>query len=166
MEAGAFILFWIFVALATLAFAFSRSSKADAKPEARPPFSRFTRFALALLAVGVLVALPIAVVSAASDRVVGGAGTYTTDSSESLREGRLIFRQTCASCHTLEAAGAHGVYGANLDTLGALDKARVENAIKNGGAGDGSLMPANLVQGEQAALVAAYVEAVAGAGRN
>lgn len=165
MEAGAFFLFWVFLAFATIAFAYSRTQKPEGEPEGRPPASRFTRLVLALCAIGALVVLPLAVVSTASDRVPGGAGTYTDDSSESIREGRLIFRQTCASCHTLEAAGAHGVYGPNLDTLGTLDAARVLAAIESG-AGGTNKMPAGLVQGEQAELVAEYVAAVAGAGRN
>ncbi len=166
MEAGIFILFWVFIGFATLAFALSRSSDAGAEAKARPSSSRLTRFAIVAVAVGALVVLPIAVVSAAGDRVTGGAGTYSEQSSTSLREGRLIFRQTCASCHALEAAGAHGAFGVNLDTLGAVDKTRVTNAIKKGGASGANLMPTNLVQGDQAELVAAYVAAVAGAGRN
>ena len=51
--------------------------------------------------------------------------------------------------------------GPNLDELGGLDKERVLNAIKIGGTGTGR-MPADLLSGEDAEAVAAYVSEVAG----
>lgn len=168
MEAGIFFLAWVFLGFAVLAFALMRSSEEDeveAEREAKSPFGKFARVVLAVLAIGAFAVIPVAVVSAADDRVPSGAGTFTDASTEQLREGRLLFRETCASCHTLEAVNARGVYGPNLDTLGGLNKERVVTAIETG-AGTGSLMPPGLVQGEQADLVAEYVEAVAGAGRN
>jgi mono/diheme cytochrome c family protein len=32
-----------------------------------------------------------------------------------LRHGRALFRQFCSDCHTLKAAGTHGIAGPNLD---------------------------------------------------
>ncbi|MBJ7348627.1 MAG: cytochrome c [Thermoleophilaceae bacterium] len=165
MKALGFFLFWIFAGLGTLWLVYIRASK-PAKPTAmRANFSRPTRLALIVLTIGLLIVVPVAVVSSASDRVASGAGTYTVDSSEALRDGRTTFRQTCASCHTLQAAGARGVYAPNLDTLGGLNKARVLSAIAVGGSGQ-DIMPAKLLQGKDADQVAAYVESVAGAGRN
>lgn len=31
------------------------------------------------------------------------------------KHGRALFRANCSGCHTLKAAGAHGVFGPNLD---------------------------------------------------
>jgi mono/diheme cytochrome c family protein len=75
-------------------------------------------------------------------------------------EGKQIFTQSCGTCHTLSDAGTNGTVGPNLDQL-KPDKARVENAIKNGGAGTGA-MPANIVTGSEAEAVATYVSSVAG----
>ena len=51
--------------------------------------------------------------------------------------------------------------GPDLDELGGLDRQRVLNAIENGGTGQ-NRMPANLLQGQDARDVAAYVARVAG----
>jgi Cytochrome C oxidase, cbb3-type, subunit III len=75
-------------------------------------------------------------------------------------EGKQIFTQSCGTCHTLADAGTSGTVGPVLDEL-KPDKARVENAIKNGGAGTGA-MPANIVTGQEAEAVATYVSSVAG----
>jgi len=83
----------------------------------------------------------------------GGGGAATA-------EGKQIFTQSCGTCHTLSDAGTNGQVGPNLDQL-KPDKARVLNAIKNGGAGSGA-MPANIVTGAEAEAVATYVSSVAG----
>jgi hypothetical protein len=90
--------------------------------------------------------------SAGSESGGGGGGGSS--------EGKLIFTQTCGTCHTLSDAGTSGAVGPNLDTL-KPDKARVEAAIKNGGAGSGQ-MPAGLLAGKEATDVADYVSSVAG----
>jgi cytochrome c5 len=86
----------------------------------------------------------------------GGGGGGASASAE----GKQIFTQSCGTCHTLSDAGTSGTVGPNLDEL-KPDKARVENAIKNGGAGTGA-MPANIVTGQEAEAVAEYVSSVAG----
>jgi mono/diheme cytochrome c family protein len=75
-------------------------------------------------------------------------------------EGKLIFTQTCGTCHVLKDAGTSGAVGPSLDTI-KPDMARVEAAIKNGGAGSGQ-MPAGLLAGKEAETVAEYVSSVAG----
>ena len=85
----------------------------------------------------------------------GGGG-----SSAQAAEGKQIFTQSCGTCHTLSDAGTNGNVGPVLDDL-KPDKARVQNAIKNGGAGSGA-MPANIVTGKEAQAVATYVSSVAG----
>ncbi len=83
--------------------------------------------------------------------------TTTTAGNE---KGAQLFSASCASCHTLAAAGATGTTGPNLDDL-QPDAATVESAIANGGSGSG-LMPANLYSGAEAKEVAEYVAASAG----
>jgi cytochrome c553 len=75
-------------------------------------------------------------------------------------EGKLIFTQTCGTCHTLKDAGTSGNVGPVLDQV-KPDKKRVENAIKIGGTGSGA-MPAGLLSGKEAEAVAEYVSSVAG----
>lgn len=165
MQTTLFILAWAVAAVAVVAIGFraSRGDGADGGPRAlgKVPFA--LRAAIGLVALAAIVGMPILLTASASDRVPGGAGTYTVDSNAELREGRQIFRETCASCHTLSAAGARGSYGPNLDALGLSGEksvARIEAALKKGGA-TGMQMPKNLIEGEDAKLVSEYIAAVA-----
>jgi mono/diheme cytochrome c family protein len=114
-----------------------------------------------VLFVGAGIAVPAAVI-ASRGAGVGGVGPLRTETpNTNLKDGKLLFVQTCKSCHTLAAVQAHGVTGPNLDQLAPLDKQRVLHAIKIGGTGDGR-MPSGLLQGEDAQQVADYVSTVAG----
>jgi cytochrome c551 len=102
-----------------------------------------------------------AVVIASRGEAEGGVGkTRTTAITAKEKDGKVLFRQTCWSCHSLAAVDAQGVTGPSLDEL-APDKERVLNAIERGGTGGGR-MPAGLLEGEEAENVAAYVAKVAG----
>jgi cytochrome c6 len=94
----------------------------------------------------------------------GGSSSGSKSSSSSSgggsAEGKLIFTQTCGTCHTLKDAGTNGNVGPVLDQV-KPDKARVESAIEKGGLGSGQ-MPAGLLQGKEATAVAEYVSSVAG----
>ena len=69
--------------------------------------------------------------------------------------GRELFVANCGACHTLDAAGTQGAIGPNLNEA-QVDEAEVLAVIANGGKGSGN-MPANLVTGEDAEAVAAFV---------
>jgi hypothetical protein len=90
----------------------------------------------------------------------GGGGGGGGGGEAASAEGKQIFTQSCGTCHTLADAGTSGSVGPVLDDL-APDKARVQSAIENGGAGTGA-MPANIVTGPEAEAVAEYVSSVAG----
>ena len=81
-----------------------------------------------------------------------GGGTTSTN-------GKTIFTSSCASCHTLAAAGASGTVGPNLDQLKPAF-ARVQRQVINGGA----IMPAfkGKLTAAQIAAVAKYVASHAG----
>jgi mono/diheme cytochrome c family protein len=77
------------------------------------------------------------------------------------KEGRDLFFERCATCHTLEDAGAVGKVGPDLDAL-APAAGLTENAIEEGRARGTGQMPAQLLEGEEAKAVAEYIAEVAG----
>jgi cytochrome c553 len=79
-----------------------------------------------------------------------------------IEKGKQLFREVCASCHTLAAVNARGVQGPNLDQVGKITPKRIINAIRIGGTGQ-NRMPSGLLEGKDARDVAAYVTTVAGA---
>ena len=81
--------------------------------------------------------------------------------SAELTEGRELFFERCANCHTLEDAGAVGKVGPNLDVLAPAPGLTV-NAIEEGRARGTGQMPAQLREGEDAKAVAEYIAEVAG----
>jgi mono/diheme cytochrome c family protein len=101
-------------------------------------------------------------VIASQEQAAGGTGALVSTTPDArLEHGKQLFRENCAACHTLAAAGAKGVTGPNLDRLGSVDQQRVLNALRNGGTGK-ALMPAGILDGRNARDVAAYVARVAG----
>jgi cbb3-type cytochrome c oxidase subunit III len=114
----------------------------------------------------------------------GGAGTGGLSKGGDTSRGERLFKQQCASCHTLAAAGANGIIGPNLDDAFAAVRAQgfEESSIQQVVAGQiriplegrvnaagqyvtstGSpAMPADLVTGDDVDAVAAYVASVAG----
>lgn len=80
--------------------------------------------------------------------------------------GAQLFSERCAGCHTLKAAGTEGSIagepptGPNLDAR-KLTKQEALFAIQNGGF-SGAIMPQNIVVGEDAEAVAAFLAKYAG----
>ena len=96
------------------------------------------------------------------DEAQGGTGSLRGESlSTAESNGKTLFKQRCASCHTLSAVNARGVTGPNLDRIGAVTTKRIRTAIRIGGTGQGR-MPANLLSGPDAEDVSKYVARVAG----
>lgn len=109
-----------------------------------------------------------AAVVALAALALAGCGRSAPD----LVNGKKLFigKGTCGSCHTLQHAGTKGNQGPNLDA--AFENARqkgfgdsviegvVRDQIRN--PRRGSIMPANLVKGDDRRDVAAYVGSVAG----
>ena len=104
----------------------------------------------------------------------GGPATGHPD----VANGQKLFTgaATCSACHTLAAAGSSGTIGPNLDDAfradrqQGFDQTAIENVVLDQirlGSGEvigGTPMPANLVRGQNAVDVAAYVASVAGTG--
>jgi mono/diheme cytochrome c family protein len=123
----------------------------------------FFKIVLPLIYLGIGIAVP-ALVIANGDESEGGTGRLADVKPDAVeKKGKQLFRQTCATCHSLAAVNARGVTGPNLDEIGEVTKQRILNAIKIGGTGEGR-MPAGLLTGKNAEAVAAYVAKVAGQG--
>jgi mono/diheme cytochrome c family protein len=80
--------------------------------------------------------------------------TETTQTQTVAQTPKEIFLHTCATCHTLAAAGATGGIGPDLDQARPT-RQRVLNQIRTGSLS--GAMPANLLTGKDADRVAAYV---------
>ena len=122
---------------------------------------RFFRFAMLVVYVGLGLAVPALVIADREPAEGGTSALKNEKASDDLEDGKELFRQTCASCHTLAAANARGVTGPDLDSIGEMTVERVTNAIRVGGTGQ-KRMPAALLEGDDAKSVAEYVSAVAG----
>ena len=102
-----------------------------------------------------------------SDTTETTGETETTDTGETttgggsgadVAAGKTAFVATCGGCHQLKDAGTNGSVGPDLDSLAPLSAEAVSKQIENGG----GAMPAKLLEGQDAANVAAYVASVAG----
>jgi mono/diheme cytochrome c family protein len=105
-----------------------------------------------------LLVTALAVVAALAS-ACGSAGVQVDD------RGAHLFADRCAGCHTLTAAGTHGsagerISGPNLNYRKET-QTTVLYAIRNGGF-SGAIMPQNIVVGDDADAVAAFVAKYAG----
>jgi mono/diheme cytochrome c family protein/plastocyanin len=99
-----------------------------------------------------------------------GAGCGMSERKTDLVAGKTMFVQRCGSCHVLSRAGTKGTQGPNLDAAfgpsrgDGLGEDTVEGVVRRQIAfvRRSSIMPANLVEGQDAADVSAYVAKVAG----
>lgn len=109
---------------------------------------------------------------AAAALIAAGCGELSVQLSENDEhyEGAVLFAQRCGMCHTLDAAGTQGsatnvsdrenVDGPNFNVR-KVQAPDILYAIANGGF-SGAIMPENIVTGEQAEQVAAFLEEYSG----
>ncbi|HEX8065070.1 MAG TPA: cytochrome c [Thermoleophilaceae bacterium] len=162
MAAAAFVISFLLLGIGVI-FVASSGGPGRAREAYLTGGRRVFRLVLPVLYIGIGIAVPIAVI-AGRDRAEGGSGRLKDEKpSAQVAKGRDVFRQTCASCHSLAAVNARGVTGPNLDQIGQVTKQRVLSAIKVGGTGQGR-MPPELLQGDDAEAVAAFLSQVAGSG--
>jgi cytochrome c553 len=161
ISALAFVIAFIVIGLAVIAAAFGGRRGGDRE---RPPGpTRRGRQAVAA-GVGVVVVLlgvvvPALVLAAGKNHRENGPGGTELNVAET--RGREVFKQRCGTCHTLGAANAVGKVGPNLDQL-RPPPALIKDAIAKGRARGQGQMPAQLVTGQDANDVAAFVAKVAG----
>lgn len=111
--------------------------------------------------IGLGIAVPALVIAGRGEALGSRGSLASSEPTAQAERGKELFRQTCASCHSLAAANARGVTGPSLDQLGDLPPDRVLTAIEIGGTGQ-DRMPPQLLEGENAEAVAEYVSSVAG----
>ena len=115
----------------------------------------------------------------------GTGGVASAGQPADVNSGQQLFTQSCGNCHALSAAGTSGTIGPDLDNAFAASvkegypQSAIENIVldqirlgsgeiatyTNGKLGNFKVqtpMPANIVKGQDAIDVAAYVASVAG----
>jgi mono/diheme cytochrome c family protein len=157
-----FVLVWVTLGLGLLLFAMSGGPSGAGKrmmsTSRRARRGATVLFALSLILLGAIV--PAFVVTAVADKDdIPQANVSDLTAAE--KEGRKLFGQRCANCHTLKASNAIASIGPDLDTL-RPNKALVLDAIENGRARGNGQMAAGLYTGQDADDVAAYVAKAVG----
>ena len=167
----AFVALWVVVAVGLFVLA-TRGTGTVAHTK-RDPGRRGSNVSITLFVVTAVVfgvGLPLLMLTGNHHNASAQVGGIKLTTGE--RAGRQLFGQHCGVCHTLAAANAVGKVGPNLDILKPAQSV-VLNTINNGclpnppkGSDQGCLgqgvMPAAVVQGEDAQNVAAFVAKVAG----
>jgi mono/diheme cytochrome c family protein len=104
---------------------------------------------------------------------VSGCAQGEIDVSEANKEGAVLFNERCSGCHTLDRANSYGskpegqlaggerTNGPNFNVRKVSEDDALF-AIRNGGF-SGAIMPANIVMGEDAEKVAAFLDKYSGA---
>ena len=162
MSVLAFVLFWTLVAVGLLYIALSGGPRgARERLHKQSPRGRrvaYGLFALTLVLFGI--AVPGLVVAGVESRNSDPESGITNLTAEEER-GRATFGRLCNQCHTLAAAGGVSTVGPNLDVLRPTE-GLVMDAIENGRARGNGAMAADLVEGEEAEAVAAFVAKAVG----
>jgi mono/diheme cytochrome c family protein len=168
-----FAAFWVVLGLGVFFMAVRGGpSAAVTVPGRRGSYAarRAMAWVFAVTYVGFGVVLPTVFLIGNHNRANGQVGGITLTASE--KRGREIFGERCSLCHTLAAANAVGKVGPNLDVIQPTEQL-VLHTIQNGclqnpppGSSEACLgegnMPADVVQGVDAADVAKFVSKVAG----
>jgi len=111
--------------------------------------------------VGALLVLATALLAA-------GCGTGGISKAGDTNQGKQLFLDKCAGCHTLADAASHGNQGPNLDDAFAYSRKQgfkqvtIEQVVRDQIELAVPPMPQDLVKGADADAVAAYVAMVAG----
>ena len=159
----AFLAFWLVLGLALFFIAVRggpRGARATLQSQSRAG-RRTAGWLFAVFFVAIGVAVPIALLEGNHDDADARVGGSTIVLTKQEEQGREIFGVRCANCHTLAAAEAAGKVGPNLDEL-KPPEALVLDAVERGRQRGAGTMPADVVQGDDAIAVSAFVAAVAG----
>jgi mono/diheme cytochrome c family protein len=171
LAVAAFVALWVVVALGLFVLATRGTGTVHhARRDAGRRGSTITITTFVITAVVFGVGLPLLMLTGNHHNANAQVGGVKLTAAE--KSGRELFGEHCGVCHTLAGANAVGKVGPNLDTLKPA-RSVVLNTINNGclpnppkGSNQGCLgqgvMPSNIVQGQDAQNVAAFVAKVAG----
>ena len=164
MKVLVFLIPWLLVGIGVLFTGFS-GGPGRARHAYLTRASRTFQVSILVIYLGIGIAVPAIILSSRTEAAGATSRLRAEHPSSTVQEGKTLFRQTCASCHTLAAVNARGVTGPDLDRIGLSNTAasvkRIESAIRIGGTGQ-RRMPAGVLQGPNAVAVAQFVAAVAG----
>jgi len=169
LAVAAFIAFWVVVALGLFVLA----TRGGGSASRRDPGRRGSTITISVFVVTAAVfgvGLPLLMLIGNHHNASAQVGGIKLTAAQ--KSGRQLFGEHCGVCHTLAASNSVGKVGPNLDVLKPAQSV-VLNTINNGclpnppkGSNQGCLgygvMPAAVVQGEDAQNVAAFVAKVAG----
>jgi cbb3-type cytochrome c oxidase subunit III len=102
--------------------------------------------------------------------LAAGCGTGGKATGGDVQHGKALFTSTCGGCHTLADANTQGKVGPDLDAAFGPDRKQgfaqssIQNVVLDQIRLAQGRMPPNLVKGQDAQDVAAYVASVAGKG--
>ncbi len=118
--------------------------------------------------------LALLVVLAAGVLAACGSRGNSVDDTAQIETGAQLFAERCHGCHVLDVVGAEGgalkindrerVDGPNFNVR-VEQREQVLYAIRNGGY-SGAIMPENIVVGEEAEAIAAFLAKYSGRGEN
>src|SRR3954468_11497017 len=163
MEIVGFLAPWLLIGIGVFFVAFSGGPGA-AREAYLTRGRRAFGIVIVLAYIGIGIAVPAVVIASRGTREGNSAQldqTKLRSAKADVQNGRQLFIESCAACYNLDAVNARGVTGPDLDKVGTVTPQRILSAIKIGGTGQ-RRMPSNLLQGENAKAVAAFVTAVAG----
>src|SRR5215210_995816 len=144
MNVAFFLVPWILIGIAVLYVAFT-GGPGGARDAYLTRGSAPFKVLIALIYLGLGVAVPLLVIGGQQEGTASVGVLAHEEPSAKLEEGKVLFRETCASCHNLDAVNARGVTGPDLDEIGQINEKRVLSAIEKGGTGQ-DRMPAELLQ--------------------
>jgi mono/diheme cytochrome c family protein len=173
LGAALFVAFWVLLAFGVF-FIAARGGLGGARAAFQVQTIGARRAAgltFAVVYLGFGIALPLLFLTGNHANANSQVGGYRLTAAE--KRGRELFGVHCGVCHTLAAANAIGKVGPNLDTIkpsatlvlhtienGCLPKPPSTNPAENC-LGEG-VMPAGIIQGQDAQDVAKFVAQVAG----
>jgi mono/diheme cytochrome c family protein len=162
MSTLVFVLVFVALGIAVLLVALraGHTGESDQRPSRTRTRRRLSMAAFALAILGLGIGIPAAVIGAVGDRDSIPKASVSKLTAEE-KKGRQAFGRQCRNCHALDAAQAVAQVGPDLDAL-RPPKSLVLDAIENGRArGNGQMAP-DLVTGEDAEAVAAFVAKAVG----
>ena len=162
MLALGFVALFLVIGLAVFFVAFRGGPKGpiDSQADRKRRIGRPVLLAIGVVFIGFGLVIPLLALlhngNTQADAAIGGV-----ELTSAQEHGREVFKERCATCHTLEDSGAVGMVGPDLDDLRPAAALTID-AINKGRARGQGQMPAQLVTGPDARDVANYVATVSG----